>query len=296
MAKQIHERPEQYKVTDNSGDPKYFVQIPRIVWAYARDPYDLMFYSVIKDIAGEHGQCYLSVPTIAALCKMSAGKVQDCRDYWIKVGFIQGEIKQDPGYNPVWHLTISNIWERNRFWAESYTSLEDRVEFAVNQEGSKPATQKTCSRCRKEFETIGKRSTRCKDCQAEVSVEQTAIYKIILMRQKDFLSAGDVCSGCGGTQNLELHLTDQRGKLEILCDDCHDSYHRKFHPMKFPPHHMKFPLHRMKFPLHHMKQRILKRITKRITTRIAAGRQKKSGRKSSRLSPNASRRVKESPG
>jgi len=112
---------------DKSGDRKYYVAVPQLVWFLARGPYDLALWTTIKMIAGEEGECYLSTPDLATAAMMSAGKVSDCRQYLLETGLIQGELRKDPGYpQPVWHLTIPNLWPHNAAWRRDHNSLIDK--------------------------------------------------------------------------------------------------------------------------------------------------------------------------
>lgn len=118
------------KVALKNPDEKYFTMVPRIVWAKAEDPYDLILWVVIKDIAGSDGECYLSTVDLAELTMMSIGKVSQCRKRLMKNGLLEGECRKDPGYpQPVWHLTIPDLWKSNVEWSELHPKLRDRVEF-----------------------------------------------------------------------------------------------------------------------------------------------------------------------
>lgn len=125
---------EKNKVRDRSGDKKYFTITPRIVWALSRSPYDYMLWNVVKDIAGDDGECILSTEDLATLSMMSAGKVTDCRTHLLKVGLLEGETQKSPEYQwPIWHLTIPDLWELNTKTAKSIPSLKNRIEFKKNQ-------------------------------------------------------------------------------------------------------------------------------------------------------------------
>jgi hypothetical protein len=125
---------ETNRLQDNSGDRKYFTQIPQIVWSLARSPYDLTLWHTIKMIAGENGECYLSSANLATLAMMSIGKVADCRKYLLKVGLLEGELrKQFPYPQPVWHLRIPDLWQRNLDWRQGFDKLSDRVKLKIIQ-------------------------------------------------------------------------------------------------------------------------------------------------------------------
>jgi hypothetical protein len=89
-------------------------------------------------IAGDSGECYLSTEDLATLAMMSAGKVSQCRKRLIKHGLLEGEIRRDPGYpQPVWHLSIPDLWERNLEWRQDIgDDLKKRIEFKDTQKKS----------------------------------------------------------------------------------------------------------------------------------------------------------------
>jgi len=116
------------KLSDNSQDKKYFTITPRLVHALSRDPYDYTLWCTIKDIAGEHGECILSTEDLAALAMMSAGKASQSRKHLLGIGLLTGEIRRDIGYpQPVWHLSVPDLWEENVAWANDHPTLQDRI-------------------------------------------------------------------------------------------------------------------------------------------------------------------------
>lgn len=93
-----------------------------------------MLWNVVKDIAGDDGECIMSTEDLATLSMMSAGKVTDCRKHLLKVGLLEGETQKSPEYQwPIWHLTIPDLWELNTKTAKSIPSLKNRIEFKKNQ-------------------------------------------------------------------------------------------------------------------------------------------------------------------
>lgn len=222
------------RIVDDSEDHLYFTIVPRYVWAVARDPYDFMLWSVIKDIAGEKGECYLSTPQLATLAMMSEGKVQDCRAYLIQQGVLTGEVRQDPGYPyPVWHLSIPNVWEKNLLWAKQHITLTSRIEYKHSDGPAyNPALKKRCSRCQREFVPSGRRSHRCESCQQAAREEQMLIHSIFGSVKGKLIKANSACQECGSQERLDLHLveTTEQGKIGrrvvILCTACHNLSHR----------------------------------------------------------------------
>lgn len=122
------------RIGKETHDHKYFMIIQRYVWAMCRQSYDFTLWGVIKDIAGEEGECTLSTPDLATLCMMSVGMVSNSREYLLKVGLLAGELKRDPDYpQPVWHLAIPDLWQRNIEWSLKYPSLTERIAFKKAQ-------------------------------------------------------------------------------------------------------------------------------------------------------------------
>ncbi len=119
---------KQTSIHDNSNDHKYFILTPQIVLALSRTPQDFTLWNVIKMIAAEKGECFLPTDDLAVLSMMSTGKVSDCRQYLMAVGVLEGVFKKDPGFpQPVWHITIPDIWDGNIKWRTGIDSLKDRV-------------------------------------------------------------------------------------------------------------------------------------------------------------------------
>jgi hypothetical protein len=118
------------RVKDESNDKKYFIITPRIVKAYSRNSHDFALWDTIKDIAGESGECYLNTEQLAILSGISTGQVSNSRKYWIKIGFLKGEVRKDPGYSQaVWHLSIPDLWAKNIQWCEKHLKITDRIAF-----------------------------------------------------------------------------------------------------------------------------------------------------------------------
>lgn len=123
------------ELQDDSGDRRYFVIVPQIVWALCRDVYDLSLWHTIKMIAGEDGECFLGTTQLATLSMMSAAKVHDCRQYLLEVGLLTGEIRRDPDYpQAVWHLSVPDLWRRNLEWRKRLgDKLTDRIQYKAGE-------------------------------------------------------------------------------------------------------------------------------------------------------------------
>ena len=121
-------------ITEERKDRDYFIITPQLVWALTHDPYELTLWTVIKMIAGEDGQCYLSTPDLATLSMQSTGKCTQCRQRLFEAGLLYGKIQKDPGYNQgVWHLRIPDLWPDNLRWRTDNHSLADRILYKRQQ-------------------------------------------------------------------------------------------------------------------------------------------------------------------
>jgi len=120
---------EDVVITDDSGDKSYFVLTPRIVWAICEDVYEYTLWSVIKDVAGDNGKCYVSTENLATLAMMSTGKVSECRKSLLEKNLIAGEIRPLPYGQGVWHITIPDVWKENVDFSRKYRSIAERVEY-----------------------------------------------------------------------------------------------------------------------------------------------------------------------
>lgn len=125
----------QTKIAAETTDRKYFIVTPQLVWALSRDCYDYTLWNVIKMVAGDHGECFLATPELAALAMMSEGKCSDSRKYLLDIGLLAGNLEKDPGYpQPVWHLRIPDLWPRNLAWREKLgDKLKDRIAYKIEQ-------------------------------------------------------------------------------------------------------------------------------------------------------------------
>jgi len=119
---------------DESADRSYFTVTPRLVWALARSPYDYTLWCVIKDIAGETGECFLDREELAALAMMSPGQVTASLKHWMSIKVITGEKRKDAGHlHACWHLTIPDLWDRNIIWSRKNLKLAARLSWKRSQ-------------------------------------------------------------------------------------------------------------------------------------------------------------------
>ena len=122
------------KIGDDRKDRRHFTITPRLVSALTRSPYEYTLWGIVKEIAGEVGECFLSTQDLATLSMMSTGQASKARKRLIAEGLLEGELRRDPGYpQPVWHLRIPDLWRFNVKWVEAHPKLKDRVAFKEAQ-------------------------------------------------------------------------------------------------------------------------------------------------------------------
>ena len=125
------------KISDHSNDRAYRIEIPQIVQAKCSSPFELSLWIAVKMVAGEKGECYLSTPDLAAVSMMSTGKASSCRASLIEKGLLEGDLRRDPGYpQPVWHLTVPDLWPDNMAWRQAHHSLKVRIAAKAAQRKS----------------------------------------------------------------------------------------------------------------------------------------------------------------
>jgi hypothetical protein len=214
-------------ISSPKKDKNNFTMLPKIVWAKARDPYDVCFWSTVMSIAGEDGECFLSIPDLAILAMMSESKVIDCRKFLINKGLLEGEIRKDIRFaSAVWHLRVPNLWSENSKWSEDHKYIESRIAFKKKQHRNQGSMiELVCQRCQGQFEAKTRRSKRCPDCQAAVDQERRELSKRYGRYRKILDEGGSKCSKCNDNKNLEFHLEANNTPV-ILCEICHDDLHR----------------------------------------------------------------------
>ena len=119
---------------DGSADKSYFILTPQLVWAKVESPFEYTLWDVVKMIAGEDGECWLSTRDLAIASMMSKSQVQRCRQSLIDKGLLIGSLHRDPGHdNAVWHLQIPDLWAENVEWRTANHSLKDRIQAKAAQ-------------------------------------------------------------------------------------------------------------------------------------------------------------------
>ena len=120
---------EDNRIDGKDPDRKYFIMTPQLVWALCENVYQFTLWNVIKMVAADNGECYLSTRDLAAAAMMSTGKCCQARKRLLELGLLEGKVYRDAGYQqPVWHLNIPDLWPANIDWRLKNNSLLARIE------------------------------------------------------------------------------------------------------------------------------------------------------------------------
>ena len=106
-------------ITTQETPRSHFTMIPNIVDDSGLDPYSFRLYAHLRRVAGETGECWQSTETLAEACKMSTGKVSECKGILEGAGLIV--IRECSGAGGRYHnIVIVDIWAEN---AARYASV-----------------------------------------------------------------------------------------------------------------------------------------------------------------------------
>lgn len=105
---------------------RFYIQVPNLIDDMNLSPYAVRLYLRLKRVAGEKGECWQSVRTLAKACKMSVGTVTNARRELFNAGLIAIQNTDNPhGGRDFITVTIKNIWAKNisEYAASSYSEL-----------------------------------------------------------------------------------------------------------------------------------------------------------------------------
>jgi len=107
-------------ITTQETPRSHFTMIPNIVDdSDLIDPYSFRLYAHLRRVAGEVGECWQSTETLAEACKMSTGKISECKRILEDAGLIV--IRERSGAGGRYHnIVIADIWAEN---AARYASV-----------------------------------------------------------------------------------------------------------------------------------------------------------------------------
>lgn len=114
------------KLLVKDDERRYFIQVPNLIDDLDLSPYAVRLYLRLKRVAGEKGECWQSVKTLAKACKMSTGTVTNARRELYNAGLIAIQNTDNPhGGRDFITVTIKDIWARNvsEYTPSSYSEL-----------------------------------------------------------------------------------------------------------------------------------------------------------------------------
>lgn len=100
------------EIQDESGDKKYFTQIPNIVVNHST-AYEQSLYLIMKRIAGETGTCYASLNWLAQKMGVHRITVKQTIDKLLKRKWIKEIEKKKIKGGQVRQFKIMDIWSKN---------------------------------------------------------------------------------------------------------------------------------------------------------------------------------------
>jgi len=118
----------QLALIDHSSDRKYFTIIPNLVLELPElTVYDIALYAIIKRIAGERGECFMTTRRLATEAKMSVGRVSKSKHALVQAGLIRIiRKKRSVKGHAVDHIIIVDIWQRNAEYFSKCSSGEQK--------------------------------------------------------------------------------------------------------------------------------------------------------------------------
>lgn len=104
----------KFKVTDESGDRKYFTIIPNYIVNHST-VYEQSIYLYMKRVAGENGTCWMSAKTIADHLKIARNTVKKYRQELVKRGWLKavGTKKTGATNQSTIEYKIVDLWDIN---------------------------------------------------------------------------------------------------------------------------------------------------------------------------------------
>src|SRR3990167_6518213 len=104
------------KITDESGDRKYFTVIPNYILNHST-LWDREVYIQMKRITGENGTCWTSRKNLAKQCGMSERRLDKSLKYLVEYGWIEKvgkkEIQTMGGLQSVNEYRVIDLWGLN---------------------------------------------------------------------------------------------------------------------------------------------------------------------------------------
>lgn len=102
----------EINVNDESGDKKYFTQIPNIILNHSTST-DQALYLQMKRLAGEGGKCFATQETLMKKLDVGRFAYNKSLNYLLKRGWIKFEGLSGGKTRPIKTYSIVDIWKQN---------------------------------------------------------------------------------------------------------------------------------------------------------------------------------------
>ena len=102
----------EIKLQDESGDKKYFTQLPSIILNHST-AIDQALYWQMKRYAGEDGQCFATQETLMKKMKIGRTTYNKSLSYLLKKGWIKFDGLTNGKTRPIKTYSIVDIWKEN---------------------------------------------------------------------------------------------------------------------------------------------------------------------------------------
>lgn len=135
---------DEFKITDKSGDRKYFAMIPYYVVNHS-SAYEQSLYLIMKRIASEEGTCWASPQTIARIMGVAPNTVRKYRKRLEQRGWIKeiGTRQTGKTNQATYEYEIVDLWKLNiDFYSQKRKGSSDES-FQQEEESLQPMTEKS---------------------------------------------------------------------------------------------------------------------------------------------------------
>ena len=119
---------QEERITMQETPRSFYYQVPNLINDLGLSHVAIHLYCHYRRIAGEDGECYRSMDTLAKECGMSKATVFNARKELEKTGLIHvrsDREHQRAGGRKLHHVTVLDIWELNHQYGKGFITLEE---------------------------------------------------------------------------------------------------------------------------------------------------------------------------
>jgi len=137
------QKEKAYVIKDESGDRKYFTQIPNIIVNHST-AFEQSLYLIMKRIAGEHGTCYASLNFLSKKMGVHRTTVTETIKKLLKRKWIKETDKRNVRGGQVRQFVIIDLWKLNIDNYESASQMTtNRASNKVSRKSHKVSRKPT---------------------------------------------------------------------------------------------------------------------------------------------------------